>query len=176
VVTTRKAVSVGGLLTAAAVLCVCGVSIVIANPLLDVGACGTNSKTVPWPVWVAFVTAGVVAFGLGSLLGHWRDLVNEIEEEAYPGSLTADAGLRADERRRRRAETVRLFLAVALTLLTGLLAYETWAVWNGSPWWAITDFVRCASNAAMWQTLVASTALLFLAGHWLWHPKRGART
>ena len=174
--TARKAISVGGLAMAAVLLCVCGVSIVIANPLLDVGACGTTPKAVGWPAWAAFVSAGIVAFGLGSLLGHWRDFTSELMQEESPrrGIPTADES--ATERHRRQARTVGLFLASTLTLLTGLLAYETWAVWNGSPWWAITDFVRCASNAATWQTLVASAALLFLAGHWLWHPVRGART
>jgi hypothetical protein len=174
VVTARKAASVGGLLTAAALLFVCAVSIVIANPLLDVGACGTTPKTVEWPLWAAFISTGVVAFGLGSLLGHWRDFASELKEEESRDRAVADGLL--DERHRRRATTVRLYLAVTLTLLTGLLTYETWAVWNGSPWWAITDFVRCASNAATWQTLVASTALLFLAGHWLWHPVRRPQT
>ena len=174
--TTRKAATVGGLLMAAVLLCICGVSIVVANPLLDVGACGTTPKTVGWPVWAAFISAGVAAFGAGSLLGHWRDFTSELLEEESPDRAIAGAAERLDERHRRRARTVRLFLATTLTLLTGLLAYETWAVWSGSPWWAITDFVRCASNAATWQTLVASAALLFLAGHWLWHPVRGART
>ena len=175
--TARKAVSVGGLLTAAALLSLCWVSIVIANPLLGVGACDTTPKAVGWPLWAAFVSAGVAAFCFGSLLGHWRDFVSELkEEEESLGRATADAAERIDERHRRRARTVRLFLAVTLTLLTGLLAYETWALWVGPPWWPITDFVRCASNAFTWQTLFASTALLFLAGHWLWHPVRRVPT
>jgi hypothetical protein len=171
VVTTKKVVCVSGLLTAAALLCVCGVSIVIANPLLEVGACGTSPKAVGWPVWVAFILGGIIAFGLGRLMGHWRDFSHEWEEYTAPSRIELEQGVTARSHH-RRAVTVRLFLAATLTLVTGLLAYETWAVWNGQPWWAITDFVRCASNAATWQTLIASTVLLFLAGHWLWHPVR----
>lgn len=170
--TAKKAVSVGGLLAAAALLCACGISIVIANPLLDVGACGASPRAVGWPTWAAFISAGVVAFGLGSLLGHWRNFFEELKEEESAGPSIAAEAVRVDHRRRRQAMTVRLFLAVNLTLVTGLLAYETWALWSGSPWWAITDFVRCASSAATWQTLAASSALLFLVGHWLWHPMR----
>ena len=174
-VRARKAVSVAGLLTVAALLCVSGVSVVIANPLLDVGACGTSPKTVGWPTWAAFISAGIVAFGLGRLIGLWRDFSNEVREHEAPGLAASDEELRVDGRHYRRARTVHIFLASTLTLLAGLLAYETWAVWNGLPWWAVTDFVRCASSAATWQTLVASTALLFLAGHWLWHPVRRAQ-
>jgi hypothetical protein len=176
VVAVRKASSLGGLLAAGVVLVACGVWVVMANPLLEVGACGTSPKTVAWPVWVAFVSAGVAAFGLGNFLGHWRDFSRELDEDERAGhAALSDEDRLMDRRYRRRAVAVQAFLAGSLTLVTVLLAYETWAVWIGAPWWAITDFVRCASNAATPQTFVASTALLFLAGHWLWHPVRGTR-
>ncbi len=171
-VALRKLVSLSGLLAAAVLLVVSAGGVVIANPLLDVSACSPSSHTVVWPFSGVFIAAGVVAFVLGNLLGHWRDYSNELTEHDPSGGVTANQPGSADERHRRRALRVQVFLAASLTLVSLLLAYETWAVWNGAPWFAITDFVRCASGAATWQTLVASTALLFLAGHWLWHPLR----
>lgn len=170
-VAVKKLTSLAGLLAAAVLLLLSAIWVVIANPLLQVGACTTASKTVSGLTSGAFVAAGVVAFVLGNLLGHWRDFSDELNEHEPPERSQLPAGeRRANELHRRRARNVQALLAGTLTLVSLLLAYETWAVWSGAPWFAITDFIRCASAAATPQVWVASTALLFLAGHWLWHP------
>lgn len=59
-------------------------------------------------------------------------------------------------------------LTVALFFIACLIAFE--AVTLANSVWPITYYLRCASEAATWQTLVAGFAFCFLAGRWLWLP------
>jgi hypothetical protein len=168
VVKLQRAACVAGLLAAAALLLIVAGSLVMANPFANAQTCIIPQPAVTAPLPAIYLLAAGGAFGLGRLLGFWRTHWKEPVEELS----RADAGA-AVRRDRRRAVAVQVVLAVCLTLVTGLLAYETWAELDGSNRAAITDFVRCASGAAFPQTIMASTVLLFLAGHWLWHPVRG---
>ena len=84
--TTRKAISVGGLVAAAVLLCVCGVSIVIANPLLDVGACGTTPKTVGWPPGPVAGNGLLVGAVAGNVCGCGKRPAVRAAGEADPGT------------------------------------------------------------------------------------------
>jgi hypothetical protein len=175
--TARKAGSLLGLLVAGGLLVFVGMSVVIAHPFLDIHLCTIPQHAVAAPYWIAFVVAGALAFGLGRLLGYWRDSSSEPAEHDPPGDSLLAADEVADRQHRHRAFAVQLVLASTLTLVSGLLAYESWAELASPPRSPITDFVRCASQSqvAFPQTLVAVVALLFLAGHWLWHPARRPR-
>jgi len=59
-------------------------------------------------------------------------------------------------------------LTAALFFIACLIAFETVTLANSV--WPITYYLRCASEAATWQTLVAGFAFCFLAGRWLWLP------
>jgi hypothetical protein len=169
-----KAGSVSALAIAALGLGVSGVFAVLEIPRLDVSTCTIPQSAVGWPYWLAFVAAGGAAFTLGGWASRWRDAAREADQYDPPGdvALTLAEALALDRRHRRRAWIVQLFLVLGFVVTTGFLGYETWAVYSGPPTSPITDFVRCASSVATMPTLVASTAILFLVGHWLWHPVR----
>ena len=168
---SKKVASLSTLTLAALALTVSGVWAVVGVLSLDVSACRIPQSTVGWPYWLLFVGLGVAAFGLGAWAARWRDFSAERTEYDPPGdrALTADT-LAVDRRHRRRAWVVQLFLVAGLGVTTVFLGYETWALYGSPPRSPITDFIRCASNAAPGPTLLASTAILFLVGHWLWHP------
>ena len=173
----KKAGSVASLAVAALGLAVSGALALRAVPRLDVRPCTIPQPAVGWPYWLAFVAAGAASFALGGWASGWRDASRDPEPYDPPGdgALTLGEARTLDRRHRRRAWIVQLFLVVGFALTTAFLAYETWAVYMGPPTSPITDFVRCASSVATVPTMVASSAVLFLAGHWLWHPARRHR-
>jgi hypothetical protein len=175
----RKAGSLLVLSLAAGALVWTAFSVVAANPLPDTSTCTIPQTAVVWPYWAVYVGAGVVSFVAGHFLVRLRDFPRhepDYEPLAARLSLVGEEERLADHRHRRRVWTIQLLLAVCLTLVTVLLGYETWAELASPPRSAVTDFVRCASNVAWPQTLVASCTILFLAGHWLWHPARRHHT
>lgn len=159
---------------AALALAVSGVWAIVGVMRLDVSSCQIPQSAVGWPYWLLFVGAGVSAFCLGAWASAWRDFSVEAEQYDPRGdhALTADA-VAIDRRHRRRAWVVQLFLVAGLGVTSAFLGYETWALYGSPPRSPVTDFIRCASNAAPGPTLLASTAVLFLVGHWLWHPVLG---
>jgi hypothetical protein len=173
-----KATSVSSLTLAALVLGACGAWALLEIPRLDVSTCRIPQQTVVWPYWLAFVSAGVIAFGAGGWASRWRDCSRDPAPYDPPGdaALTAPEAIAVDRRHRRGAWIVQLFLVLGLAVITAFLAYETWALYAGPPMSPITDFVRCASSVATVPTLLASAAILFLVGHWLWHPVRNEVT
>jgi hypothetical protein len=137
--------------------------------LLATLPCQNNSDPLGRPTSTLFVLGSVGAFILGHVLGYHRDFRRE--EHLLPL-----AGARLEYRPRRDGTSLALHLAVSLFLLSvvALLAYETWAFWlpDPSPRWPITSFVRCADRTHTVPTLIVAWVVMFLAGHWLWHPLR----
>ena len=82
--------------------------------------------------------------------------------------LKAGTGTRDEPTRAKGALLAQSALTAALFFITVLVAFE--AVTLRSDVWPITFYMRCASEAATWQTLVAAFAFCFLAGRWLWLP------
>jgi len=169
-----KAGSVAVLTLAALGLGGSAVWALVEIPRLDVSPCSVPQRAVGRPYWAAFVLAGVAAFTLGGWASRWRDFSQRPASYDPPGdaALTSAESIARDRRHRRRAWIVQLFLVLGFAVTSAFLAYETWAVYSGPPTSPITDFVRCASIVAKVPTLLASTAILFLVGHWLWHPAR----
>ena len=76
----------------------------------------------------------------------------------------------AEDNRNRAAAALatQAALVAALLFFGVLMAFET--VTLASHVWPITYYLRCASEAAPYRTLVAAFAFCFLAGRWLWLP------
>jgi hypothetical protein len=124
---------------------------------LDTGICRIPQPAIGPPWNVAFAVAALAAFGLGGWSSRWRA---EGPAPAPP----------SEGHQRRQAWAVQLFLVAGFALTTAFLGYEAWAIYASPPRSPITDFVRCASHVGTAPTLFAAVAILFLAGHWLWHP------
>lgn len=71
-------------------------------------------------------------------------------------------------RRAGAAIFVQACLTLALLFIASLIAFE--AVTLGRGVWPITYYLRCANEAATWQTLAAGFAFSLLVGRWLWLP------
>ena len=72
------------------------------------------------------------------------------------------------EARARFAVLIQASLTGALFFIAFLLSFEAVTL-NGGVW-PITYYLRCANEAATWQTLAAAFAFCLLAGRWLWLP------
>jgi hypothetical protein len=59
-------------------------------------------------------------------------------------------------------------LVGALLFITFLVAYVSVTLNAGV--WPITYFMRCAAEAATWQTYIAAFFFCLLVGRWLWLP------
>jgi len=68
----------------------------------------------------------------------------------------------------RAAVFVQACLAAALLFIACLIAFEAVTLNRGV--WPITYYMRCASEAATWQTLAAAFAFCLLTGRWMWLP------
>jgi hypothetical protein len=68
----------------------------------------------------------------------------------------------------RAAILVSASLTAALLFITFLIAFEAITLNRGV--WPITYYMRCASEAATWQTLAAAFAFCLLTGRWMWLP------
>jgi hypothetical protein len=60
-------------------------------------------------------------------------------------------------------------LTAALFFITFLVTFESLTLWRSV--WPVTYYVRCAAEAATWQTYTAAFFLCLLVGRWLWLPK-----
>jgi hypothetical protein len=68
----------------------------------------------------------------------------------------------------RAAVFVQACLVAALLFIACLIAFEAVTLNRGV--WPITYYMRCASEAATWQTLAAAFAFSLLTGRWMWLP------
>jgi hypothetical protein len=129
---------------------------------LDTSVCTIPQPAIGAPYNVLFAVVALGAFGLGGWSSRWRAR----GEPPEPPS---------ERHQRSQAWAVQLFLVVGFALVTAFLVYETWAIYGSPPRSPITDFIRCASHVGTAPTMVATVAILFLVGHWLWHadtPRR----
>jgi hypothetical protein len=76
---------------------------------------------------------------------------------------------------RNPAIWVQAGLVVFLLLGAVLLGYETVALGDTSRHAPITFYIRCSYAVEKPATVVAALVLSFIAGHWLWGPRRGVR-
>jgi|SRR5579859_4142217 len=60
-------------------------------------------------------------------------------------------------------------LTAALLFITFLVTYESLTLWRQV--WPITYYMRCAAEAATWQTYTVAFFFCLLVGRWLWLPK-----
>lgn len=73
-----------------------------------------------------------------------------------------------DATRPRVGLLMNVALTLALLFVAFLIALEAIALAKSV--WPITYYLRCANEAASWQTLFAAFGVCFLAGRWLWLP------
>ena len=66
------------------------------------------------------------------------------------------------------AVRVQVGLTGALLFITFLVTFESLTLWRGV--WPITYYMRCAAEAATWQTYVAAFFFSALVGRWMWLP------
>lgn len=78
-----------------------------------------------------------------------------------------DAGQRVEDHA-RAGVFVQACLVLALFFIASLIAFEATTLNAGV--WPITYYMRCASEAATWQTLAAAFAFCLLTGRWMWLP------
>jgi fructose-specific phosphotransferase system IIC component len=80
---------------------------------------------------------------------------------------------------RRRLRDPAIWVQVGLVVFLGLgavlLAYETLALYDTSLHAPITYYVRCSYTIARPATFIGAVVLSFIAGHWLWGPRRGIK-
>jgi hypothetical protein len=115
-----------------------------------------------FPQWVGIAVC-VGGFVLGRVTARPR-IVSRKELH----SPVADGRPHPAEQHENFALLIQASLTAALLFIGFLIAFE--AVTLGSGVWPITYFMRCASESASWQTLVAAGAFCILAGRWLWLP------
>jgi hypothetical protein len=113
------------------------------------------------------VLVGGACFVAGHFLGHWRDVT---DRHHYPrrGRLLPTRKWLSH----RTSRVVHITLAVVFGVGLLLLVYESIALRN--PWGLrpITSYVRCAKTVSPGITLLATSVVGFLLGHWLWYPER----
>ena len=156
------AVVLGVLVVVAAGLLISG----IVHPV-NVAACITSAGPPPtqppppapsWWVWVIVVGA-VGGFALGHGAGYLRHRLEA-------------AGLDS-EAARHGSRVVQLMILAFLVLGVVLTAYETLSVVpdrSTADFWPISYYVRCTNDVAPYPTLLATTVVAFLLGHWFCHP------
>jgi hypothetical protein len=109
-----------------------------------------------FPGWL-IVVIGLVLFGVGHLTARYRASTPERggPPRARPGDVAVHVLL------------VAFFLAISLVLV-----YETVGLLGLDGLQPITLYVACAKAIDPLTTTLASGAVSFLVGHWLWYPDR----
>ena len=158
--TFRKWLSIVTLCAAGLVLVV--VLIWTANAALSPKAAGCHNA--PLRVTRAPQLAGVLICVVGFVFGR----ITARPKIGRRADLKSGTSEKDDASRVRAAVVTQSALTAALFFIACLIAFE--AVTLRSDVWPITFYMRCASEAATWQTLVAAFAFCFLAGRWLWLP------
>jgi fructose-specific phosphotransferase system IIC component len=74
---------------------------------------------------------------------------------------------------RNPAIWVQVGLVVFLLIAAVLLGYETIALADSSKHAPITFYIRCSYAGEKPATFIVAVVLIFIAGHWLWSPRRG---
>lgn len=77
--------------------------------------------------------------------------------------------------RRNPAIWVQVGLVVFLLLGAVLLGYETVALGDTTAHAPITFYIRCSYAVERPATFIGALVLSFIAGHWLWGPRRGVK-
>jgi fructose-specific phosphotransferase system IIC component len=82
------------------------------------------------------------------------------------------------QKRRLRRPVIWVQAGLVLFLLLGavLLGYETIALGDTSVHAPITYYVRCSFAVAKPATYLGAIVMSFILGHWLWSPRRGAKS
>jgi hypothetical protein len=109
-----------------------------------------------YPSWV-FVFAAIGAFVLGSLtatVGIRRQ--GRSQKELGEGQWSSQ----------RAVVAVNLGVAIFLFLVTILMVIEAWTLGHGV--WPITYYVRCASDAGAFISLVGVASFAYIIGRWMW--------
>jgi hypothetical protein len=119
---------------------------------LSEGACQNPPNR--FPGWL-IVSVGLVLFGTGHLTARYRD---STREHARPA------------RARASDVAVHVLLVVFLLALALVLAYETVGLLRLGGLQPITLYVACAKAIDPLTTTLATGAVCFLIGHWLWYP------
>jgi len=101
----------------------------------------------------------VLTFVLGHLTARWQ---------AGPPQPGRKPELDVDRMRTRGRQGMFVQLAVTIFLaeMATLLAIEI--ITLSTNHWPITWYVRCAYDAAGWQTSLGGAAITFLSGRWFW--------
>ena len=148
-------VFLGGTAVVMFALLVALVGPLIAGQASDSWKCPTAPPPPPVGPSIRYISAAVVSFAVGNLLGLVRYRFPPASALS-PGQLIL-----------YQVVITVFFLTVALLLL-----YETFGTWQvavypDSKWWPITSFVRCATEQATWQTVAGICGVSALVGHWL---------
>jgi hypothetical protein len=138
-----------------------GVLLVIAAVYLmrsHAPVCNTSfpARRGDYPSWV-YVFAAIAAFVLGSLtatVGIKRQ--GRSQKELGEGQWSSQ----------RAVVAVNLGVAIFLFLVTILMVIEAWTLGRGV--WPITYYVRCATDAGPFISLVAVAAFACIIGRWMW--------
>ena len=118
------------------------------------------------PPQLAVVSLGLMAFALGHLTARWQAVdPKHVRRRTRASSIPPE-----NDRRRRDALVIQALLLAFLLEMLGLLIIEIVTLSRGV--WPITFYVRCAYDAAGWQSTLAAAAVLFLVGRWFWLPRR----
>jgi hypothetical protein len=120
------------------------------------------------PPQLVVVGVCLFAFVLGHLTARWQSI-----DPKYAQRHQTLRGAEHPEKdpRRREALIIQTLLLVFLIEVIGLLTIE--ALTLSQNVWPITDYVRCAYDAAGVQSMGAAASILFLVGRWFWLPDRG---
>jgi hypothetical protein len=155
--------------------------------------CTNPPQRVSTPAQLVVVFICVVAFLLGHMTARLQPVdpkmlyVPEGEARAKAKKVAAEAGTEdgahtaapdtdpVKERndlyhRRNEALIIQGLLLLFLLEVAGLLTIEAVTLQTGV--WPITYYVRCAYDAAGYQSMLAAAAILFLVGRWFWLPAR----
>lgn len=119
---------------------------------LSATACQNPSDT--FPGWV-IVLAGLAMLGAGHLTARYR------------AARTAPAG---PPRARVSDVAVHVLLVLFFLAIVLVLVYETVGLLGLGGLQPITSYVRCAKAIDPTTTTLATGAVCFLVGHWLWYP------
>ena len=125
----------------------------------DPVACTKHDQLTSTPGYIlaAFTAGGFVA---GRLIGWFR--------------LHVRIGIRKLKKQKTPPPWLGLVLNLALVLFLVvaalLLAYETWALANGSVPPPITSYVRCAAYHQQLVAIATATGIGFIVSNWIWFP------